>query len=210
MNRISAHPDRSNLHGPDRLFDAPPLTHPHVLAAYQKIATLLRRLRIPFRPMGGIAMHLAGAGRPTKDVDLIVPRAAWQQARQAGQRIATDPQGIRFGLVDEPEAGLAVLGPHGVAIEFWPAGVTHGEIARIRGKPRPHPAGAIPLSLEGDERLALIIAKLASHLSASDRLRDAADVQALIKRWDLPLKFATQLDRRVRGAYRRIWRGDLR
>ena len=113
-------------------------------------------------------------------------------------------------MADEPEEGLAVLGPHGVAIEFWPEGLTHGEIARLRGKSRPHPAGEIALSLEGDDRVALITSKLASHLSALDRLRDAADVQALIKQWGLPLEFAGQLDHRVRAAYRRIWRGTVR
>lgn len=192
------------------LFDAPPLTHPHVVAAYRKIAARLRRLDIAFRPTGGIAMHLAGAGRPTKDVDLIVPRQSWRRARQAGQKIATDPQGIRFGLAGEPEEGLAVLGPHGVAIEFWPEGVTHGEIACIRGKFRAHPAGEIALSLGGSDQVALITSKLASHLSALDRLRDAADVQALIKKWALPIGFAQRLDRRVRTAYRRIWRGEMR
>jgi hypothetical protein len=191
------------------LFDAPPLTHPHVVAAYRKITALLRRLNIPFQPIGGIAMHLAGAGRPTKDVDLVVSRQDWQRARLAGQEIATDPRGIRLGLPGEPEGGLALLGPHGVAIEFWPEDVTHGEIARIRGKFRAHPAGDIPLGQKANDQVALVTSKLASHLSASDRLRDAADVQALIKTWDLPLDFDRQLDRRVRAAYRRIWSGGI-
>jgi hypothetical protein len=81
-----------------------------------------------------------------------------------------------LGLPGEPEEGLALLGPHGVAID----------------------------------QVALVTSKLASNLCASDRLRDAADVQALIKAWALPLEFDHQLDRRVRAAYRRIWRGDVR
>jgi hypothetical protein len=191
------------------LFDAPPMTHPHVLSAYRKITALLRRLNIRFQPIGGIAMHLAGAGRPTKDVDLVVSRQDWQRARRAGQQLATDPQGIRVGLPGEPEEGLALLGPHGVAIELWPDDLTHGEIARIRGKFRAHPAGDIQLGQGANDQVALVTSKLASHLSATDRLRDAADVQALIKTWDLPLDFDRQLDRRVRAAYRRIWRGEV-
>ena len=62
-----------------------------------------------------------------------------------------------------------------------------------------------PFTLRGDATVALINDKLASYLSAKDRLRDAADVQSLIKRLKLPLSFATQLAREVRPAYRRLW-----
>ena len=76
-------------------------------------------------------MNFYGAGRPTKRVDLIVRRTDWVRAIRALRRIATDQQGIRFGLSGEPEAGLAVIGPHGVPIELWPEGTTHEVIARI-------------------------------------------------------------------------------
>jgi len=47
--------------------------------------------------------------------------------------------------------------------------------------------------------------KLASFLSAKDRLRDAADVQSLIKRLKLPRNFAERLAPEVRLAYLRLW-----
>jgi hypothetical protein len=50
-----------------------------------------------------------------------------------------------------------------------------------------------------------VLEKLASYLSAKDRLRDAADVQSLIKRLRLPLDFAGRLAPEVRAAYRRVW-----
>jgi hypothetical protein len=158
---------------------------------------------------GGIALNLYGAGRPTKDVDLIVRRSDWRRAIQALGPIATDRQGIRFGLPNEPETGLAVVGPHGVPIEIWPEGTTHEEIARIRGmqKARRHPAGRLAFTLRGDARVAFVNAKLASYLSAKDRVRDAADVQSLIKRLKLPLSFANRLHPAVRSAYRRLWIG---
>lgn len=164
----------------DELFEAEPLLHPHVRDAFQKASAFLRAQRIPFRVIGGLAINRYGAGRPTKDVDLVVSRKNWHRARQALQAIATDRQGIRFGLPDEPEERLALLGPHGVAIEVWPEGITHGQIAEIRGKRRTHPAGRLALTLRGENRITLLNNKLASYLSASDRLRDAADVQALI------------------------------
>ena len=141
------------------------------------------------------------------DVNLIVRRSDWLRALRALMPIATDRQGIRFGLPGEPDTGLAVIGPHGVPIELWPEGTTHEEIARIRGmqKGRRHPAGKLAFTLQGDATVALINDKLASHLSAKDRLRDAADVQSLIKRLKLPLGFANRLAPEVRPAYRRLW-----
>ena len=192
----------------DLLFDASPMTHPHVADAYHRAARKLATAGIKFRPMGGTAMWLAGAGRPTKDVDLIVARRDWHRARAVLQELATDPLGIRFGLTGEPDEGLALVGPHGVAIEVWPAGITHGTIARIRGAGRKHPAGRLKLTLAGNDRIALLNGKLASYLSASDRLRDAADVQALISNWELSLNFSSRLSPDVRAAYKRIWRGQ--
>jgi hypothetical protein len=73
------------------------------------------------------------------------------------------------------------------------------------GKTKPHAAGTLALTLHGDATVALINAKLASHLSAKDRLRDAADVQSLIKRLKLPLNFANKLAPSVRSTYRQLW-----
>lgn len=189
------------------LFEAEPMLHPHVEDAFQKAASILKARRIPFRVIGGLAVNRCGVGRPTKDVDLLVSRRDWARARKALQAIATDSQGVRLGLAGEPEEGLALIGPHGVSIELWPEGLTHGEIAAARGKQRPHPAGKLALSLKGEDRIALLTNKLASYLSACDRLRDAADVQGLISKWHLPLCFADKLPVSVRAGYRRIWRG---
>jgi hypothetical protein len=189
------------------LFEAEPMVHPDVLEAYEKAIRVLRKARIPYRETGGIALNFYGAGRPTKDVVLIVRRTDWSRAVRALERIATDQPGIRFGLPGEPEPGLAVVGPNGVPIEVWPEGTTHEQIARIRGmqKARPHPAGKLVFTMKGDAEVGLVNNKLASYLSAKDRLRDAADVQSLIKRLRLPVSFAARLAPQVRAAYRRVW-----
>jgi hypothetical protein len=189
------------------LFEAEPMVHPDVLEAYEQAIRVLRKARIPYRETGGIALNIYGAGRPTKDVDLIVPRTDWLRAIRTLARIATDQPGIRFGLPGEPETGLAVVGPHGVPIELWPEGTTHEQIAKIRGmqKARAHPAGKLAFRIKGDAVVALVNDKLASYLSAKDRLRDGADVQSLIKRLRLPLGFAARLAPEVRAAYRRVW-----
>ena len=185
------------------------MIHPNVLDAYEQAVKVLKDHDIPFRATGGIALNLFKAGRPTKVVDLIVSRPHWHQARQALQPIATDVQGIILGLPDEPENGLALVGPQGVPIELWPEGTTHKQIALIRGKHREHPAGDIAFTLKGDDLVELLNSKLASYLSARDRLRDASDVQSLVSKHALPLEFEAQLAPAVRSAYRRVWRGEM-
>jgi hypothetical protein len=191
------------------LFEAEPMLHPHVKEAYEKAIRVLKRNAIRHRVTGGMALNLYDAGRPTKDVDLIVSRKDWHRARKCLESVATDVQGHRFGLPEEPDNGLAVIGPHGVAIEIWPEGTTHEEIARVRGKHRSHPAGRLSLTLAGDDITALINNKLASYLSATDRLRDASDVQSLVARLGLDLSFAQKLAAPVRSTYRKIWKGEI-
>lgn len=183
------------------------MVHPDVLEAYEQAIRVFRKARIPFRETGGIALNFYGAGRPTKDVDLIVRRTEWLRAIRALGRIATDQPGIRFGLPGEPEPGLAVVGPHGVPIGIRPEGTTHDQIARVRGmqKKRRHPAGKLAFTMQGDAVVGLVNDKLVSYLSAKDRLRDAADVQSLIRRLRLPLGLSARLAPEVRAAYRRVW-----
>src|SRR5258706_3968107 len=152
----------------ERMFDAEPMLHPHVMAAYKRTVALLRKEKIRFRVIGGLAVNLEGAGRPTKDVDLVVSRRNWHRAREFLQSLATDSHGIRMGLPGEPQEGLALIGPHGVCIELWPEGITHEQIAELRGKRRSHRAGRLPLTLKGKDRLALLNGKIATYVSATD------------------------------------------
>jgi hypothetical protein len=51
----------------------------------------------------------------------------------------------------------------------------------------------------------LIELKLASGLSAPQRLKELADVQDLIMRLQLPLAVVAKLDASVQAEYRRLW-----
>ena len=53
----------------------------------------------------------------------------------------------------------------------------------------------------------LIELKLASGMTAPDRLKDLADVQELIKTRGLPASFAEELNPYVREEYLRLWGG---
>jgi hypothetical protein len=151
------------------LFEAEPMLHPHVQEAYSEAIRVLKRNAIRHCVTGGIALNLYDAGRATKDLGFIVPRKDWHKARKSLDSLATDVQEQRFGLPEEPDDGLAVIGPHGVPIEIWPEGTTHEEIARVRGKHRPYPANRLALTLEGDDVTALLNNKLASSVRSTYR-----------------------------------------
>jgi hypothetical protein len=51
----------------------------------------------------------------------------------------------------------------------------------------------------------LIELKLASGLTAPDRLKDLADVQELIRMLNLPEQLGLQIDSSVRDEYLRLW-----
>ena len=96
----------------------------------------------------------------------------------------------------------------GVRIEFLTAGEFPGD-----GLPKPvaFPDPAAPGVSEQHEGIRvislekLIELKLASGLSAPHRFRDLADVQDLILRLQLPLRFADEIDPSVQPEYRRLW-----
>jgi hypothetical protein len=94
----------------------------------------------------------------------------------------------------------------GVKIEFLLSGDYPGD-----GKPKavqfPDP-GRVAVDHDGIKFVdlaTLIELKLASGMSGSDRMKDLADVQELIKRSNLPQDFQARLDESVRGKYLELW-----
>jgi hypothetical protein len=94
----------------------------------------------------------------------------------------------------------------GVKVEIITTGEFPGD-----GKPKsvqfPEPT-AISIELNGMKvtRLeTLIELKLASGLTAPDRLKDLADVQELIRMLNLSEQLAAQIDSSVRDEYLRLW-----
>jgi hypothetical protein len=167
----------------------------------RKIAAKLEELRIPYAVAGGMALAAHRFIRATVDVDILVA-----------------PQGLKS--IHEKLEGLGYLPPFGgsknlkdtetgVRIEFLVAGQFPGD-----GKPKPvafpDPSTA-SVDIDGIHYLGLpqlVELKLASGLTGGvARLKDFADVVALIQTLALPKDFGTNLNSYVRPKYEELWDG---
>jgi len=175
-----------------------------VAAAAVRLTAALEAASIPHALAGAVACHAYGHRRATEDVDVLVnaetlpalvdtlhgagwvPRyaAAKRSWRDAAERVDVDVllsgEFPGDGL-PKPVAFPRVDGAEGFT---W---------ARARG-------GARVLDL-----VALVAIKLASAASAPHRLKDAADVSALIEAQALPREFAVELDVSVRPLFVKLW-----
>lgn len=170
-------------------------------AVHKTLTTIARRLDalgIPYAVAGGMALFFHGYRRFTEVVDLLVTRDDLQAIHEKLEGLGYVP----------PFAGSRNLRDvqTGVRIEFLITGDDLGD-----GKPKPV---AFPdpqtarTELDGISFLLLpklIELKLASGLTNPLRLRDLADVQALIEQLHLPLDLADQLDPFVQEKYRELW-----
>ncbi len=170
-----------------------------VQAALRRIAQRLNELGIPYAVAGGMALFQHGYRRFTEDVDILVTKEGLKEIHKA-----LDGRGYvrpfeRSKNLRDTEAG--------VRIEFLLAGDHPGD-----GKPKavafPNPQ-TVSIEREGIRYLslpALVELKLASGMTGSDRMKDLADVQELIKILGLPEEFATNIDASVRDRYEELWR----
>ncbi|MGH9460461.1 MAG: hypothetical protein ACRD1X_04555 [Vicinamibacteria bacterium] len=163
-----------------------------------RIASLLDEMGIDFALAGGVAVGLRGHLRVTVDVDILVSKQ--------GLKLFKD-KWLGKGFVEKFPGSKGLRDTEtGVPIDFLIAGEFPGD-----GRPKPiqfpEPA-SIPK--EGPYRLldlrTLIELKLASGMSAPDRLVDLADVLALIRANGLSEVFADTLHPYVRDKYLELWR----
>jgi hypothetical protein len=165
----------------------------------RRLARRLEELEVEFALVGGLAVAVRGHLRLTVDVDLLVTADGLARFKQAW---------LGRGYVEKFAGSRGVKDAEtGVAIDFLIAGQFPGD-----GRPKavrfPDP-GTIPRGEEAyrivDLRT-LVELKLASGLSAPDRLVDLADVIALIRANGLGEDFASTLDPSVREKYGELWR----
>ena len=168
-------------------------------ATLQKIARRLGELEIPYAVAGGMALFVHGFRRFTEDVDILV-------TPEGLERLHRELEGLGYTPLFRGSKNLRDA-DSGVRIEFLVTGDFPGD-----GKPKPV---AFPdprqASIERDgirwlDLPALVELKLASGMTAPDRLKNLADVQELIRLLQLPADFAEKLQPFVRQKYGELWR----
>lgn len=165
-----------------------------------KIAQRLDEVGVPYAVVGGMALVAHGYDRSTTDVDILLTREGLAAAHRELEGLGyTPPFGGSKNLRDVET---------GVRIEFLLTGGYPGD-----GKPSdvsfPDPA-AVSTVIDGIRYVRLdklIELKLASGLTNSQRIKDIADVQELIKLTRPPRAIGDRLALSVRDKYFELWDG---
>ncbi len=167
--------------------------------ALARLSADLERHGIDYMVIGAIALMAHGYPRFTEDIDLVLTAEGLEKfhAELIGLGYVPAFEGSRKRLRATRE---------GVPVEVITSGEYPGD-----GRPKPVsfpvPSDA-SVELEG-VRVAtlekLVELKLASGMTAPDRLKDLADVQELIKIRGLDEGFAGGLDPYVREQYLKLW-----
>jgi hypothetical protein len=160
----------------------------------------LREEQIPHAIIGGMAVTLHAAGRPTRDVDVLTTRDGLDRIheRLVGRGYVPKFPGARKALRDTTS---------GIQVEFITTGEYPGD-----GKPKPvcfpDPRGN-SVEINGVTTITLaklLELKLASGLSAEHRTRnDIGDVETIIRMLTPPRTLGEELDASVRDEFYRIW-----
>jgi hypothetical protein len=169
-----------------------------VQKALQKLVMLLDEQGIPYAVIGAMALNEFGYTRTTVDVDVLLTAeglAAFKAAHLGRGYLEKFPGSTNLRDAE-----------HGVDIDVVIAGSYPGD-----GKPKPVSFPDPGVSAERGARVALLPLpkllelKLASGMTAADRLKDLADVQEVIRIKRLPRILANELDPFVRDKYLELW-----
>ncbi|SRR6266498_3440237 len=170
--------------------------------ALAQLAGDLKEHRIDYMVIGAVALMAHGYPRFTEDIDLVLTPEGLEVFHR--ELIVFHRELIGLGYVPAfPGANKRLRSIRdGVSIEVMTTGEYPGD-----GKPKPvsmpEPSTA-SMEIDGIQIVTfekLIDLKLASGMTAPDRLKDLADVQELIKIRDLHKDFAERLDPYVRDKF---------
>lgn len=170
-----------------------------VQKSLRRITNRLHAFGIDYAVVGGMALFLHGLRRFTEDVDILVTREGLQRAHEALEGSGYRPLFPQSKNLRDTE--------NGVCIKFLVAGEYPGD-GKAKPVAFPDPK-RVAMEQEGVSLLtlpALIELKLASGMTGRGRLKDLADVQELIKLFQLPRSYAEQLDPSVQDQYDELWR----
>ncbi len=167
----------------------------------KRLTADLEECGIDYCVIGAVALNQHGYKRFTVDIDLLLSKEGLRRFREEltgrGYRPASEGATKRFRAVEE-----------NVPIDVVTAGEYPGD-----GKPKPvqfpEPADA-SVTIAGVRTLRLeklIELKLASGMTAPDRVKDLGDVQELIRTLRLDRDFAEKLDPYVRTKFLELQNG---
>ena len=169
-----------------------------VQESLRRIAGRLNELGVPYAIAGGMALFQHGYRRFTEDVDILVTRDGLKAIHKA-------LDGLGYVRPFEKSKNLRDA-QSGVKIEFLLSGDYPGDGKRQPVQfPDPERVAIDKGGIKFVDLATLIELKLASGMTGSDRLKDLADVQELIKRLGLPQDFQARLNESVRGKYLELW-----
>jgi hypothetical protein len=166
--------------------------------ALRRVASDLEEHGIDYSVIGAIALNQHGYRRFTEDIDLLLTKEGLEKFRDElvglGYRPAFEGSTRKFRTAQE-----------NVPIEIITSGEYPGD-----GLPKPvqfpDPSESFVL-IDGVKTISiekLIELKLASGMTAPDRLKDLADVQELIKTKSLDESLAEKLDSSVRDEFLKL------
>lgn len=167
--------------------------------ALAQLGSDLKRQGIDYMVIGAVALMAYGYPRFTEDIDLVMTTEGLAVFHRELIGLGYTPafEGARKRLRSTRE---------GVSIEVITSGEYPGD-----GKPKPV---SFPVPADASNEIdgvqivtleKLVELKLASGMTAPDRLKDLADVQELIKVRGLAADFGEALHPYVREAYRRLY-----
>lgn len=169
--------------------------------ALSQLVRDLERLHIDYAVIGAVALNQHGFQRLTVDIDILLTKDGLDRFRNElvglGYRPAFEGAKKKFRTTNE-----------NIPVDIITAGEYPGA-----GSPIPvifpNPADAF-VNIDGVNTLTLeklIELKLASGITATDRLKDLADVQELIKIKSFDESFAIRLNEFVRPKYLDLYQG---
>jgi hypothetical protein len=166
--------------------------------ATARLCQKLEELAIPYAICGGMAVNAHGHRRETIDIDVLLTADGMRRFKE---------EALGRGWLEKFAGSRGVKDTdRGVPIDILVTGGIPGD-GTPRGVAFPDPAEAA-IELAGKRYLTLaklIELKLASGLSAPDRLQDFADVISLIRANGLGEHFADTLHPYVQPKYRELW-----
>jgi hypothetical protein len=167
--------------------------------ALVRIVADLERNGIGYAVIGAIALNQHGYKRFTEDIDLLMSKEGLQQFRDrlvGSGYIAAFPGATRRFKTSQDNIKLEIV----ISGEYPGDGKPKAVVF-----PRPEQSSEIIAGVRTVSLAKLMELKLASGMTAPDRLKDLADVQEMIKIKGLKADFAQTLDPSVRDKFRELY-----